>query len=276
MTARRAILAVVVTAAALAGAGAACAPLPSGGGIPLRVMTYNIRSGNGNLVQVGEAIRQLAPDVVALQEVDVRWHERSNFVDEAATLGRELGMDVRFAPIYSLPRLPIGGDGPREFGVALLSRYPIVAFSNDSIARLSTQEQNPVPALAPGLLDVTLDVRGTRVRVFNTHLDYRKEPAVRARQVHEMLGHIGSLETPTLVFGDMNAGPGAPELQPLLAHLRDAWSGSADPGFTYPADRPTERIDYVLLSPQFRVTSTRVPVIEASDHRPVVADLILR
>jgi endonuclease/exonuclease/phosphatase family metal-dependent hydrolase len=275
VTARRAILAAAAVAA-LAATGAACAPLPSGdSGIPLRVMTYNIRSGNGNLVGIGSAIRQLEPDIAALQEVDVRWHERSNFVDEAAALGRELGMQVRFAPIYSLPSLA-GGGGPREFGVALLSRYPIVAFSNDSIARLSTQEQNPVPALAPGLLHVTLDVHGRRVRVFNTHLDYRKEPAVRERQVREMLSHLGSLDTPTLVFGDMNAGPSAPELQPLLARLHDAWSGSAGAGFTYPADRPTERIDYVLLSPQFSVTSTRVPVTEASDHRPVVADLILR
>ena len=56
---------------------------------------------------------------------------------------------------------------PREFGVALLSRLPIVAWRNDTLTRLSTQDSNPVPAPAPGLLEATVDVRGTRVRVFN-------------------------------------------------------------------------------------------------------------
>ncbi|HZE09855.1 MAG TPA: endonuclease/exonuclease/phosphatase family protein, partial [Gemmatimonadaceae bacterium] len=52
----------------------ACAHLPSGNtGIPLRVMTYNIRSGNGDLSGTVQAIRGAGPDVVGLQEVDVHW-----------------------------------------------------------------------------------------------------------------------------------------------------------------------------------------------------------
>jgi len=253
-----------------------CAPLPSpADGIPLRVMTYNIRSGNGNLDATAAAIRAQSPDVVALQEVDVHWAERSGFADQATALGEKLGMQARFANIYSLPGTAANAPS-REFGVALLSRYPIVAFRNDTIARLSTQVQNPIPSPAPGLLDATLDVQGHRVRVFTTHLDYRKDPSVRVQQVREMLGFIGDLDTPTLVFGDLNATPDAPELQPLLARLRDAWSGAATAGFTYPSDVPRERIDYVLVSPQFTVRSVRVPETQASDHRPVVAELVLR
>lgn len=273
MTSRRAFIGAL---AALAGGSVACASLPSPASeVELRVMTYNIRSGNGNLDGTAAAIRQQSPDIVALQEVDVHWAERSGFVDEATALGDKLGMNVRFAPIYSLPG--VSSSAPRrEFGVALLSRFPIVSFANDSIARLSTQEENPVPSAAPGLLHATLDVHGIPVRVFNTHLDYRKEPAVRERQVGEMLRYIGDLSTPTLVFGDMNAAPDAPELQPLFARLHDAWTGSPDAGYTYPAEQPASRIDYVLVSPQFSVRSIRVPVTDASDHRPVVAELVLR
>jgi endonuclease/exonuclease/phosphatase family metal-dependent hydrolase len=255
---------------------ASCAPLRSpSDGIPIRVMTYNIRSGNGNLDSTAAAIRAQAPDIVALQEVDVHWADRSAFADQVSALATKLGMAAQFAPIYSLPGLTPGSP-PREFGVALLTRYPVVRFRNDSIARLSTQVPNARPALAPGLLDAILDVHGQPVRVFNTHLDYRKDPAVRAQQVHEMLGFIGDIEVPTLVFGDLNAAPNAPELQPLLATLHDAWSGQADAGFTYPAEAPRERIDYVLVSPRFTVRSVRVPATQASDHRPVVAELVLR
>jgi endonuclease/exonuclease/phosphatase family metal-dependent hydrolase len=240
----------------------------------LRVMTYNIQSGHGNLDGTAAAIRNARADIVGLQEVDVHWGERSGFVDEAATLGERLGMAVRFAHIYSIPAQDPSRP-PREFGVALLSRLPIVSWRNDTLTRLSTQDSNAVPAPAPGLLDATVDVRGTRVRVLNTHLDYRADPRVRRQQVAEMLAYIGAPRVPTIVLGDMNAEPDAPELAPLLAVLHDSWLPASGPGLTYPADVPRKRIDYVLVSLHFRVHATAVPAIEASDHRPVIADLSL-
>src|SRR5215210_6993981 len=88
----------------LAVAAAACAHVqPRDSAIPLRVLTYNIRAGNGDIARIAETIRRFAPDVVGLQEVDVHWGERSEFEDQAALLGRLLGMQVRFAPIYTLP-----------------------------------------------------------------------------------------------------------------------------------------------------------------------------
>ncbi len=190
--------------------GIACAHLPAGGSdIPLRAMSYNIRSGNGNLNGTVEAIRNAAPQVVGLQEVDVHWAERSNFVDQATVLGEKLGMQVRFAHIYDIPGAR-SEDAPREFGVALLSRFPILDWTNHIITRLSTQDSTPVPAPAPGFLEATIDVRGTTVRVFVTHLDYRSDPQVRRQQVTDMLGYIGEPSAPTLLFGDLNAPPDAP------------------------------------------------------------------
>ena len=265
------LLAIVVAcSAACAQPNVAAAPAA---GIPLRVMTYNIRSGNGDLGGTAAAIRAQHPDVVALQEVDVHWATRSGFADEATELGRRLGMQVRFAPIYVIPDSDPTKPA-REFGVALLSRFPVTAFRNDTITRLSTQTDNPVPAPMPGLLDATLDVHGTAVHVLNTHLDYRRDPGVRATQAREMTAHVDTT-VPTLVFGDMNASPNAPELRPLLTLLHDAWPAASGSGFTYPAEAPTERIDYVLISSHFRVRDASVPVTEASDHRPVVVDLLL-
>src|SRR4051812_7597968 len=92
----------------------------------LRVVSYNIQAGAGHLDSTADAIRGLSADIVGLQEVDVHWSDRSQFVDQATELGRRLGMAVRFAPIYRLA--PTGAGLPmREFGVALLSRFPIVS-----------------------------------------------------------------------------------------------------------------------------------------------------
>lgn len=253
----------------------ACAHLPAtGSSIPLRVMTYNIRSGNGDLSGTAQAIRAAAPDIVGLQEVDVHWAARSNFVDQAASLGEQLGMDVRFARIYQFPGAS-PGDPPREFGVALLSKFPIVDWSNHTITRLSTQETNPVPAPLPGFLEAKINVRGDTVRVFDTHLDYRADPLVRQQQVTDMLSYIDGTRSATILFGDLNAPPDASEIQPLLQRLHDAWPASAGPGLTDPADVPRKRIDYVLISDHFQVRGVSVPVTLASDHRPVVVDLTL-
>jgi endonuclease/exonuclease/phosphatase family metal-dependent hydrolase len=256
--------------------GSACASVRANGGAEqsLRVMSYNIRSGNGDLDATAAVIRAVAPDIVALQEVDVHWATRSDFADQAAALAQRLGLAMRFARIYQLAptadTMP-----PREFGVALLSRYPIVGFRNDSLTRLSTQEQNPIPAHMPGLLDATLDINGTEVRALNTHLDYRADPRVRELQVAEILNYLGGSSIPTIVFGDLNAEPTARELLPLFQRLHDSWTSGSDSGFTYPADQPSKRIDYILITTHFRVRSAGVVATRASDHRPVVADLIL-
>jgi endonuclease/exonuclease/phosphatase family metal-dependent hydrolase len=238
-------------------------------------MTYNIRSGNGDLSGTAQAIGAAAPDVVGLQEVDVHWAERSNFADQAAALGEQLHMQVRFARIYQLSGVR-PEDPPREFGVALLSKFPILDWTNHVITRHSTQDTTAAPSPMPGFLEAALDVHGTRVRVFDTHLDYRADPHVRAQQVAETLAYIGFPSTPTLLFGDLIAPPDAPEIQPRLERLHDAWPASAGPGLTDPADEPRKRIDYVLASQHFSVGVVSVPVTLASDHRPVVVNLVLK
>ena len=241
---------------------------------PLRAMTYNIQYGHEGIDSVVAVIRAEKPDIVGLQELDVHWSERSSFIDQAERLAKGTGMDYRFARIYQLPNED-PNKPPREFGVGILSRYPIVSFTNHIITRLSTQEENPVPAPLPGFLEAMIDVNGRKVRVFDVHLDYRRDPSVRAKQVAEMLHYIGNSGIPTLVFGDMNAKPDAPELQPLLRKFHDTWSYSEGPGFTGPAKNPTGKIDYVLTSDGFRVVKAWVPKVYASDHFPVVVDLIV-
>ena len=232
-------------------------------------MSYNIAAGGGDLDAIVAVIRAAAPDIVALQEVDVHWSERSGFADQAAELGEALGMHVRFGPIYELPPA-------RRFGLAFLSRDPIVEFTNHVIPRLSTQTDASEPVALPGFLEAVTVIDGVSVHIFNTHLDYRADPRVREQQVRAMLELMKAEAEPTVLMGDLNAPPSAPELQPLFALLQDAWSADEESGLTYPARAPERRIDYILLSGHFSVMDVRVPAVQASDHLPVIADLRLR
>lgn len=254
---------------------AACATLHQGGGEQrFRVMTWNIHAGHGNLSGIASTIEDVKPDIVALQEVDVHWSDRSAFVDQVDSLGKLLHMQARFAPIYSFPD-SAGTKPPREFGVAILTRYPVTEWKNHTISRLSTQEENPVPRAAPGFLETAIDVRGTTVRAFDTHLDYRADPRVRQIQVGEMLEVMRGFNGPMILFGDMNAKPNAAELRPLFDFLHDALPLGDNAG-TYPAEAPNERIDYVFVSKDVHVETVRVLPTAASDHRPVIADLSLK
>jgi endonuclease/exonuclease/phosphatase family metal-dependent hydrolase len=217
----------------------------------------------------------LKPDIVGLQEVDVRWSERSQFRDQAAELGQKLKMNVRFAYIYRTdnadPKNP-----PREYGVALLSRFPVESWRNDFLTRLSTQEANPKPTRMPGMADAVLDIAGERVRVFSTHLDYRADPAVRKTQAVEIVRYIEAAEMPVILTGDLNAPPDAPEIAPLFKSLTDAWRAGHGEGLTYPSDKPVKRIDYVLLGGPWSLIRAQVVESVVSDHRPVVVDVVLR
>ncbi|MCX4447934.1 endonuclease/exonuclease/phosphatase family protein [Streptomyces sp. NBC_01789] len=286
MSLRRRTVEVLVAAGLL---GAALAPPATaaehgrGPSVPLRVATYNIHAGAGmdnvfDLDRQVAALRSLDADVIGLQEVDVHWGDRSQWRDLAGELGRRLRMHVSFAPIYSLD--PVEEGGPRrEFGVAVLSRYKILSTENHDLTRLSTQDPNPVPAPAPGFGEVVLKVRGLPVHVYATHLDYRGDPSVRTAQVADtrriMAEDRQHERRPVrqILLGDFNAAPTAPELAPLWQELTDIEPG----GPTYPAQGPVQRIDYVAVSKDtVRVRDAAVAATLASDHRPVVADLLLR
>ncbi|MFB6709054.1 endonuclease/exonuclease/phosphatase family protein [Streptomyces sp. NPDC056333] len=268
----------VLIVAGLLGASAVPPAQAAGHGhpVPLRVATYNIHAGAGmdnvfDLDRQAAELRALDADVIGLQEVDVHWDTRSQWRDVAGELAERLHMRVSFAPIYSLdPTTP--GAPRREFGVAVLSRYRIVSAENHEITRLSTQVPDPVPTPAPGFGEVVVRVKGMPVHVYVTHLDYRGDPSVRIAQVADTRRVMAEDEGRKVLLGDFNAEPGAPELAPLWEELADAEPGAP----TYPALNPVKRIDFVAVSKDgVRVRDAAVAETLASDHRPVVADLLL-
>ena len=268
MTKHNAVRLAVVPLLLVVSAG--CALFPSREPQSVRVVTYNIQAGAGNIGRIAEELRAMNADVVALQEVDVHWHARSGFVDQATTLAKALDLEMRFAPIYRLPG--DSGRPPREFGVALLSRHRIESFRNESLTRLSTQEPNPAPRRMPGLLNAVVRVGRTRINVLTAHLDYRADPAVRRQQVAEILSVVSDTMR-TILAGDLNAPPDAEELRPLFQRLGDVWPAVNGPGYTYPASAPTKRIDYILVS-RLRPSLARVIAGTSADHRPVEALLL--
>jgi endonuclease/exonuclease/phosphatase family metal-dependent hydrolase len=246
-------------------------------GTIVKVLTFNIHHGADhqnrlNLDRIRQAIEQADADVVTLQEVDKHWSDRSHFVDQAAWLGEQLGMKVRFAPIYSLDPLQ-PGYSRREYGLAVLSRYPIIRFSNHELSRISSQEPEKGVQSLPGFPEAVINAGGTKMHVFTTHLSWM-DPELRLKEADEMMAFIRQAHYPVILTGDMNAVPDSPEIQRIRDHLTDAFEEKGEGnGMTYPVPQPVRRIDYIFASSQVKVLQCYVLQGEGSDHYGVQAEL---
>lgn len=247
----------------------------------MRVMTYNIHHGadaeeRPSLGVVTDLIADLQVDVVGLQEVDRHWADRSDFADQVRELADRLDMHSAFGPIYDLPPEE-GRTERRRYGLAILSRHPISEMRNFELTRLPSIGDQPERRRMPGFLMAAIKIDGTILHVFNTHLDYRADPALRTIQVEEMLDILSAHAAPLVLLGDFNALPDSEELEPLYEAFVDAWkvAGRGD-GWTYPAVEPVKRIDMIFVTPDIGVDSVAVHASAASDHRPVAAELMLQ
>lgn len=226
----------------------------------LKVVTYNIHHGEGtdgrlDLLRIAALIRREDPDVVALQELDIKT-TRVGGADQLAELAQATGLHGEFGKAIAYA----GGD----YGVGILSRWPLTIVENRSLP--SSPEREARTALVVRVATPT-----GLVRIVSTHLDH-KSVEDRTRQASVVASLAGP--EPTLVAGDLNDLASSPALAPIAAAFLDAGRALDLP--TYPSDKPNQRIDYILAHPkdswkviEFRVLDESV----ASDHRPVVAVL---
>ena len=228
----------------------------------LKVVTLNLWGEQPPLERrmqlAADGLRALAPDVVGLQEVR---QVPGTVPNQAETLGRALGMDHYFEPAT-----PWGGG---EEGLAILSRYPIVARRVHELPHAVATERR----LALG---VTVESAAGPVDVWTTHLNYRlADGGKREDQMVAIDEHIAASasELPKILCGDFNATPDSDEIRFLRGlhtaggrrtFWQDAWErrhGRAD-GFTWARANPytarlrwlerDRRLDYIFVSPMKR------------------------
>jgi endonuclease/exonuclease/phosphatase family metal-dependent hydrolase len=241
-----------------------------------RLVTWNVhrcvgRDGVCSPARIARVLASLQPDIVALQELDVR-RVRTGGVDQAEAIARELGMAHHFHPAYRVME--------EEYGDAILTARPAKFIRGAALPGIG-----PLQRLEPrGALWVSVNIGGFDVQVFNTHLGLRGYE--RLAQVEALFGRdwIGApnCHEPVILTGDFNAIPRSRVYARITARLRDAQKlGPArKPKATFPSMLPILRLDHVFLSKTFDVTraeTVRTPETRvASDHLPLFVDFVVK
>jgi len=232
----------------------------------LKAMTYNIFSGrtlDGSYDLEGkiETIREVNPDILGLNEVHLNTRH-SNFTSQTETIGEALGMSHRF---FARAIDHNGG----QYGIALLSRYPILSCECVPIPD-SYDEQGNHPESRVHIR-AEIDLNGRKIQVLTSH--YGLSAAEQEHAVAETL-RLKNPSLPTLFMGDLNAQDTDAVMAPLFANFRDAaCTLTGADKLTFRSDNPTIRIDYIFHTPEFTVENVKVLPSTAPDHRPVAAVL---
>ena len=158
-----------------------------------------------------------------------------------------------------------------QYGVAILSRTLLKNTEH-------LMFQNKREAERRGMLRVQIDIDGKTVNFVTTHLDYQSDDG-RVFEAEQMLNFLEEVRGPLIVVADLNDEPLGAAYKLMSSKFVDAWVGgrASGDGFSYPADKPVKRIDYIFYNSDF-FKAKRSKVIEtlASDHVPVVAELELK
>ena len=225
----------------------------------VRVTTWNLQGRERpDLAEVAGVLRELAPDVVLLQEVRRR---------QARALAAELGWQVAWRWKHWPVVIPAEGLAVLAPSMTAARSHPLAARWRfwSSRRRIAVQARVATPDRGLDVVDV--------------HLGAGVGDDERVRQAGLVLG-LGA----DVVAGDLNTSPGSTVLDGFAgAGFRDAWAevfpGEAGPtNWHGPRTRPpTQRLDYVLVGSRWHVLSAEVPdphpAVERfatlSDHLPV-------
>ena len=238
---------------------------------PLRVMTYNVHScigmdGKTAPERIARVIARYEPDIVALQELDVK-KARTGAIDQVHLIAKILQMEFHFHPAIHIEE--------ERYGDAILTHLPMKLIKADILPKVSGS-----PSIEPrGAIWVEIIVNDIPIQVINTHLDVRSR--ARREQIDALLsadwiGHP-DFNGNTIFCGDFNTFPSSPLYHVINDKLKDSQKNNIKPSGTFFTRFPSARIDHIFVNETADVVESFVPNTEltriASDHLPLISDI---
>lgn len=242
-----------------------------------RVISYNIHKGftarNRRFVlrEIRDAIQQLSPDFVFLQEVlgEHRGHQRK--IGENWPLESQFEyLSHAFWPHFAYGRNAVYNAG--HHGNAILSKFPIISWENEDVSTTSIERR--------GLLHAVVQPYADRpeLHLVCAHFGLlEKDRQIQARRLVSRIKRTVQLGQGLVVAGDFNdwalrlskffKGQLGLDEAYHIRHERHAR--------TFPAKMPVFRLDRIYfhgIEPTAAKCLHSKPWAELSDHSPLMAD----
>jgi len=240
----------------------------------MRLLLYNIRYAVGGgasmhmplpgagyvlgnkdvLPEITRFIKSVDPDIVGLIEVDTG-SIRSRKVNQAEKIASDLGMNTSYETKY----------GSKSLNKIL----PIIRKQGNAFMAAPRVHGEKFHYFDTGIKRLIIELEIRDVAIFLVHL------SLKYRHRHLQLRHLYDLiektKKPVIVAGDFNTFWGENE---IYLFMRAAGLTSANSGgvATYPSRSPRKELDFILYQEGIEVTGFEVPLVNHSDHLPLVCD----
>ncbi|MBE4909995.1 endonuclease/exonuclease/phosphatase family protein [Bacillus luteolus] len=234
----------------------------------LKILSFNIHHGKGldkrvNLGRIANIIKRSKADIIGLNEVDVSFGKRSQFLNQAAILAEQLEMEFVFGPVITRKK---SDKTTGEYGNVLLSRIKMRSHENHLLYSHSYLAE------PRGLLEVNFEISGKVISAFVTHLSIN--PFLQRKQIMD-IETIVQRKSNVILMGDFNMSPVSRNHSYIGKILKD--SSETESGYTYPANKPRKKLDYIFIQGDITVVESKVVTMDpvASDHLPLLTKIII-
>lgn len=274
------------------------------GGVPNGFSSARYDVTPRDLRAIADVLTTSGATIVAMQEVRNEWQparaaqhnifapDIPRFIAAACRMNYVFGSTVDDTPGFpgntgyiewgSADQWQTSGARHGEFGNAVFTSYDLPTHHATNIALPYQPAEEQRACLR---LEVPLSSATTPIIIYATHLHHASS-AARERQMRAILASAQPEITTAAVFllGDLNYSPAATEAD-LIAMA--AQSGFVDlagefarehnqpPVYTFPADKPDRRIDYIFASRKLPILDVHTIDTTASDHLALVATVQL-
>ena len=225
-------------------------------------------------------------DFVAMQEVTTRGFNLT--ADKGTNLFEELKARLGMEGVYH-GDLKLRDDPQSTFGNAVFSKHKILnknvivlkTFEPVTLEELDGESAAEIrPLISRHLLTAQVNLFGKEIAILSWHGAWTAPPVDTAetlRQSRLVANYLSSLKTHFILGGDLNNTPDSKTVGLVSKVANNLMFGSSVVQTTHPKIHKIAPrgflIDYVFVSPHFRLVSIKVPQVLISDHLPVVAVL---
>jgi endonuclease/exonuclease/phosphatase family metal-dependent hydrolase len=224
----------------------------------LRFVSYNILHNQRGLAHIVAEINKLQPDFVSLQEVESA---------DVLEMARQLGMEQTYDSRLYYPSVNLAG--PRaSWGNVIFSTHPVY-------------EAGSIPNPGGGSFGVwaVAIVDGKKFVVADVHLSatwkanpnhIKQSGEYRYKELSNLLAAWQARGSPPIVIaGDFNQIPMGNNYELMTRHWNDALATLRQTQTTFGEGILRTRIDYFLISKDWRAIDGGIGPIGPSDHRPI-------